>query len=156
MRAPRLLAAAALLLVSGCGTAKPSPIVTLVSGGNSVNSEAVLYCFDGQDPDDQDCRVEEGKVPEVIRVQPGEQVGIDVDKALADENWVVVLRPQGGAPGEDGQPQEQASPIQDEHYFSFVPQFAGGAPLELEVRKLAGEDAGSDQVGLWSFVLAPR
>ena len=161
MRAPRLLAAAALLLVSGCGLEKPSPIVTVVSGGNSVNSEAVSYCFEGQDREKEPgtegaCRFEEDRKPEVVRVQPGEQVGVDVEKDLADGNWIVVLMPQGGAPGEDGQPQEQASPVQDEHYFSFVPQFSGGAPLELQVRKLDSDQPDAGSTGVWRFVLAPR
>ena len=156
MRAPRLLGVAALLLVSGCGLEKPSPIVTVVSGGNSVNSEATLYCFEGQSPEGQDCRVDEGSVPEVVRVQPGEQVGVDVEKTLADGEWVVVLSPQGAPPGEDGQPQRQASAVQDEHYFTFNPQFEGGRPLDLEVRLLQEGKPEAPPTGVWRFVLAPR
>ena len=163
MRAPRLLAAgtaAASLMLSGCGLEKPSPIVTVVSGGESTHSEATSWCFEGQDPEqepgsEEGCSFEESR-PELIRVQPGEQVGVDVEKTLSDRSWVVVLRPQGGGTDQQGQPQEQASPIQDEHYFGFVPQFEGGAPLELQVRSLASDRPDSAVTGVWRFVLAPE
>ena len=162
MRAPRLLAvgpAAAALLLSGCGAQKPSPIVSVVSGGQFVHSEATSWCFEGQDPAQEPdtgkgCSVEEER-PELVRVRAGEQVGVDVDEALSDRAWVVVLQPQGApGPGEQ-QPQEQASPVQDEHYFGFVPQFQGGRPLELQVRSLASDEPGAAVTGLWRFVLAP-
>lgn len=161
MRAPRLLAAgtaAASLLLSGCGLEKPSPIVSVVSGGEFTHSEATSWCFEGQDPEQEPgskagCSFTESR-PELIRVRPGEQVGVDVEKALSDRAWVVVLKPQGGSSGE--QPQEQASPIQDEHYFAFVPQFEGGAPLELQVRSLASDRPDAAVTGVWRFVLAPE
>ena len=163
MRAPRLLAAgtaAASLLLSGCGLEEPSPIVSVVSGGEFVHGEATSYCFEGQDPSveagsEKGCTVDAAKRPELIRVQAGEQVGVDVEKALSDRAWVVVLRPQGPTDPAK-QPAEQASPIQDEHYFGFTPQFDGGAPLELQVKSLASDRPGAAVTGLWRFVLAPE
>ena len=160
MRAPRLLtagtAAASLLLLTGCE--KPTPIVSVVSGGDFEHTEATSFCFEGQDPkaepgSAEGCSFEE-LAPKLIRVQPGEQVGVDVSKELSDNAWVVVLRPQGAAEGQ--QAQEQASPVQDEHYFAFTPQFEGGAPLELQVRSLTSSEPGAAVTGVWRFVLAPR
>lgn len=161
MRAPRLLGAgtaAAALLLSGCSSLQePSPIVSVVSGGEFVSSEATSYCFEGQDPTKEPgskgaCSFEQSS-PELLQVRPGEQVGVDVSKALADAAWVVVLRPQG--PTQDGQPpQEQSSGVQESHYFTFEPGFSGG-PLELQVRSLASNAPDAQVTGVWRFVLAP-
>lgn len=164
MRAPRLLAAgtaAASLLLTGCaGLEKATPIVSVVSGGEFEHTEATTFCFEGQDPavepgEKGDCSFEELR-PKLVEVQPGEQVGVDVAKDLSDGAWVVVLRPQGGGAGQDGQPQEQSSAVQDEHYFTFVPQFDGGAPLDMQVRLLESDDPGARVKGVWTFVLAPK
>ncbi len=161
MRAPRLLtagtAAASLLLLTACE--QPTPIVSVVSGGKTVHSEATSWCFEGQEPSaepggESGCSIDEGLAPELLRVQPGDQVGIDVSRELSDSAWVVVLRPQVGSDGQ--QAQEQASPVQDEHYFAFAPQFDGGVPIEMQVRSLASADAGAAVTGVWRFVLAPR
>lgn len=161
MRAPRLLAAgsaAACLLLTGCsGLEEPSPVVSVVSGGESEHSEATSYCFEGQDPTEEPgskggCSFEESK-PKLLTVRPGEQVGVDVSKPLADAAWVVVLRPQGASP--DGQqPQEQSSGVQTGHYFAFEPGFSGG-PIELQVRSLADDAPDAQVTGVWRFVLAP-
>ncbi|MCW2606162.1 MAG: hypothetical protein JWO60_855 [Frankiales bacterium] len=161
MRAPRLLgagAAAACLLLTGCSSLEePSPIVSVVSGGEFVHSEATSYCFDEQDPTKEPgsegaCSFEE-RAPELLNVRPGEQVGVDVSKQLADTAWIVVLKPQGAGP--DGQPpQEQSSGVQDDHYFTFEPGFSGG-PVEMQVRSLASSAPDAQVTGVWRFVLAP-
>ncbi len=159
MRAPRLLAAgaatASLLVLTACE--QPSPLVTVVSGGQSVNDEATSYCFDGQDASKQPgtpggCSFDERK-PRLVRVQQGEQVGIDVSKEISDKAWIVVIAPQGG---QAEQQQEQASAPQDEHYFTFTPQFQGGTPLDLQVRSLASDAPNAQVTGVWRFVLAPK
>ncbi len=161
MRAPRLLGAgtaAACLLLTGCSNLdKPSPIVSLVSGGSFAHSEATSYCFDGQSPSVEPgskggCSFTE-RTPELLQIRPGEQVGVDVSKQLADAAWVVVLKPQG--PGPDGQPaQEQSSGVQNSHYFTFEPGFSG-VPVELQVRSLASSAPDAAVTGVWRFVLAP-
>ena len=132
--------------------------MSVVSGGSSVHGQAASFCFDGQDPtlepgSPKSCSVEPAR-PELLRVRAGEQVGVDVDQEISDRAWVVVLRSQGRA-ASGQQPPEQASPVQDEHYFGFVPQFEGGAPLELQVRSLASDRPGAAVTGIWRFVLAP-
>lgn len=158
MRVSRTLAVGAVsaALLSGCGLEEPTPIVSVVSGGDFEHSEAVSYCFEGQDPSLQPgaegaCSFHE--VPaDVVRVQPGAQVGVNVGKEIAEEAWVVTLQPVGAT----GQEQGQASPVQDGHYFAFVPQFQGGQPLELQVRALESAEAGADITGIWRFILAPE
>lgn len=162
MRPPRLLAAgtaAASLLLAGCsGVDKPTPIVSVVSGGRTVHSDATSYCFEGQDPkkqpgSDGGCSFAQS-TPKLLEVRPGDQIGVDVSKEVADTAWVVVLRAQSA--GADGaQPQEQASPVQDSHYFAFSPQFTDG-PLELQVRSLASTAPNAQVTGVWRFVLAPK
>jgi hypothetical protein len=161
MRAPRLLAAgaatASLLTLSACQ--QPSPIVSVVSGGKTVHDEAVSYCFDGQDPAKQPgekgaCRFSE-RSAQLVRVRPGDQVGVDVAKPLADGAWVLQVTSQ--APGQDGQPsQPRTSEVQDSHYFSFDPAFENGAPIELQVKSLASTKPNAAVTGVWRFVLAPQ
>lgn len=162
MRAPRLVAAgtaAASLLLAGCNLQKPSPLVSVVSGGHVTHAEAASYCFDGQDPKKEPgsaggCTLDATSTPPVIRVRPGDQVGVDVAKALSDTAWAVTLRSQH--PGADGQqPQEQSSPVQDGHYFAFSPGFDGG-PVDLQVRSLASSKPGAQPTGVWRFVLVPQ
>ncbi|MCW2776553.1 MAG: hypothetical protein JWN17_278 [Frankiales bacterium] len=161
MRAPRLLAAgaatASLLTLSACQ--QPTPIVSVVSGGKTVHDEAVSYCFDGQDPSKAPgtsgaCRYTK-LAPQLVRVRPGEQVGVDVSKEVADGAWVLQVTSQ--APSADGSPaQPQTSGIQDSHYFTFAPSFENGAPIELQVKSLASSAANAQVTGVWRFVLAPK
>ncbi len=146
--------AASLLVLTGCE--QPTPLVSLVSGGTFVKAEASSWCFDDQDPSKQPgsdgaCTFTE-RTPQLLKVRPGDQLGIDVDKALAENGWIAVIRPQTG--GE--QAQESASPVQDdEHYFTFNPQFESG-PIELDVRALSAPRDDAQVVGVWRFVLAPE
>jgi len=144
-----LSAGAALLTLTGCQ--KPTPIVSLVSGKQSVHSDATIYCFEGQSAQQQNCRTDVGR-PTPLEVKVGQQVGIDVAKQLADAGWVVVL------PGNDQDPSnDQASGKQDSHYFAFTPQpslFDNG-PARLEVRMLDDGRTDAPTVGNWQFLLVP-
>jgi hypothetical protein len=148
---PGLLAGltAALSLVALTGCSKPTPIVSVVSSGHTVHSDATLFCFAGQSIAKKDCRTEEGKVPTIVKVKPGQPVGIDVSKELTKSGWVVVLPAQG-------QGQDQSSGKQDSHYLSFTPQFTPAAPqVDVDVRMLDHGDASKPTIGLWRFVLVP-
>ena len=142
---------AAVCVVGLTGCQKPTPIVSLVSGGNSVHADATIYCFDGQSAQQQNCRTDVGS-PTALPVKVGQQVGIDVSKKVADAGWVVVL------PGADQDPSnDQASGRQDSHYFAFTPQpelFANG-PARLEVRMLDNGRTDAPTIGNWQFVLVP-
>lgn len=153
MRAPRLLlVAASAALLAGCGLQKPTPTVVVVSGSSQAHSEAVSYCFPGQRPEvppgsPGSCYYDQTTAPKLVQVIPGNQVGIDVGKELADSGWVITLQSQ-----QQGS-QPQSSGVRTGHYFAFTPPFQDG-PLELQVRKLASPT--SQQVtGVWRFVLAP-
>jgi hypothetical protein len=140
---------AALSLVTLTGCSKPTPIVSVVSSGDVVHTDATLFCFAGQSIANKDCRTDAAKVPKVVRVKPGQPVGIDVSKELATSGWVVVL------PGQ-GQGQDQSSGKQISHYLSFTPQFTQQAPqVDLDVRMLDHGDATKPTIGLWRFVLVP-
>lgn len=141
-----LTAAVSLVALTGCQ--KPTPIVSMVSGGHTVHSDAAVYCFPGQSAAAQNCRTH-GTSPTVLKVKVGQQVGIDVSKKVADAGWVVVL------PGDDNDPSnDQASGKQDTHYFAFTPQFQSG-PLRVEVRMLDHGRTDAPTVGNWQFVLVP-
>ena len=135
-------AVGALLALSACE--KPAPIVTVVSGGQSVYAEANTWCFEGQTP--PDCAERETGSTS-IPVRAGETVGVDVDKELADGGWYLEL----SAPGGDQQPQR--SEPQEGHYFSFTaPSLAAGSTLDLMVYAV-GE--GEEPLGEFSFTLTP-
>jgi hypothetical protein len=153
MNARRLLASAsavgALLALSACE--KPVPIVTVVSGGESVYTEASTWCFEDQDP--PECAERDSGVTEVA-VRGGDTVGVDVDKELVDRGWYIELAEPEGQAAEGQQPsQPQRSEPQDGHYFTFTaPNLPSGSELLLNVRAL-GE--GEDPTGEWSFRLTP-
>jgi hypothetical protein len=77
-------------------------------------------------------------------------VGIDVSREIRDAGWVVVL------PGDDEDTSnDQASGLQDEHYFLFTPPLEG-KPLPVEVRMLDHGRTDAPTVGVWRFVLVPK
>jgi hypothetical protein len=85
----RLIAAAsaALALAALTGCEKPAPLVTVVSGGESVYSEAAVFCFEeGQTLQSKQCAKRATKAPR-LAVREGERIGIDVDEELKDRGW---------------------------------------------------------------------
>jgi hypothetical protein len=144
----RLLAATsagfALAALTGCE--KPAPLVTLVSGGQSVYTEANVYCFE------EDKTIEGGKCaeraqgPTRLEVRPGERVGVDVGKDLVERGWRIQL-----GPGDDA---DNVSPVlEEQHYFTFT---APGLPEEgaaLTVFTVNDEEA---TTGRWLFQLVPK
>jgi hypothetical protein len=137
-------AVGALLALSACE--KPAPIVTVVSGGESVWTEASTWCFEGQTGDE--C-AERATGTTRLPVRAGETVGVDVDKELADGGWYLEL----SAPGAEGEQQPQRSEPQEGHYFSFTaPSLTQGSSLQLDVRAV-GE--GEEPRGQFRFELVP-
>ena len=133
----------ALLALSACE--KPAPIVTVVSGGSSVYTEASVFCFDEEQTlDSGECAQRETEVTE-LAVRPGERVGIDVDGELADRGWQLVI-----ADPQDPQ-RTQASGTITDHYFPFTaPGIAPGGQLLLTVRTVDEQDS---PTGEWQFAL---
>ena len=148
----RLLASAslagALLALTACE--KPAPIVTVVSGGESVHTEANTWCFEGQTP--PDCAERAEGVTE-LPVRGGETVGVDVDGEVAERGWYLELSEPEGQ-GQGGQPQR--SEVQTGHYFAFTaPNLPVGSALRLTVRALS-EGEQPEPSGTWQFELTPR
>ncbi|GAC1439976.1 MAG: hypothetical protein NVSMB55_03050 [Mycobacteriales bacterium] len=152
----RLLAglSAAISLVALTGCSKPTPIVSVVSGGTTAHTEATLYCFSGQTIAMKDCRTDTTHGPTVIKVKPGQPIGIDVSRELVTAGWVVVLPAGGQGQGQAGQ--DQSSGKQVTHYLSFVPQFSQQSPqVAIDVRMLDHGSESRPTIGLWQFVLVP-
>lgn len=142
-----LTTAVSLVALTGCS--KPTPIVSLVSSGHTVHTDATLYCFSGQSIQKRNCRTDETKTPTVLKVKPGQPVGIDVSRDVQRAGWVVVL------PGANGS-QDQSSGRQESHYLAFTPQFTPQSPqVTLDVRMLDHGSESKPTVGLWRFVLVP-
>lgn len=146
----RLIAAAsatfALTALTACE--KPAPIVTVVSGGESVYSEATTYCFDeGQTLAAGGCAERPAEV-EVLETRQGERIGIDVDKELVERGWQLEIV-------DPADPQRtQASSTITDHYFPFTaPGIAPGSRLRLTVRTV---DAQDQPTGEWQFELVGR
>lgn len=142
----RVVAVAGMLLALGglTGCEKPTPLVTVVSAGDSVHREATTFCFEGQSPEQRNCR-QDDSAPPVLLVRPGDIVGIDVDKDLAESGWYVAVN-------------RQRTAILDEHYFRFTPggqDFQQGR-LRLEIHAVEGEGDAARDVGVWFFDLVPR
>jgi hypothetical protein len=126
------LAVAALALV---GCTKPTPAVTVQSGGVSLRSEAVNYQLDGKTVTNR------GGV-KVLTVRPGDRVNISVDRETANAGWVVLLAGQ------------KISPLltDDQHTFSFqAPGFAGGSDASLAIFQQPPN--GGPAAGSWIFTL---
>ncbi|MEX2289804.1 MAG: hypothetical protein WD794_05690 [Mycobacteriales bacterium] len=147
----RLLAAASATFALAALTAceKPAPLVTVVSGGESVYAEAVAFCFDeGSTLDSGTCATRhEGATR--LSVRAGDKIGVDVDKELTDRSWQLTLVD----PNSPDSPQTSPT-IVDNHYFSFTaPGLAPGGRLMLVVQTL---DPAQQPTGEWQFELIPR
>jgi hypothetical protein len=143
MRARPLATAAvgATLLLGLTGCEKPTPGVTVSSGKRSVHIESTTFCREGQSIADNDCVTHPDRSA-LIRVKAGEQVGIDVDKSIAEHGWVLVATASN-----------ETSPVQDAHHFSFTPQFNQGPIFDLEVRSLDRVADDARPTGFWRIRL---
>jgi hypothetical protein len=140
------IAGAAVVALTGCE--RPAPIVTVVSGTTSEWKEADVYCFEGQSLEDDDCASRaSGSVR--IEVSPGERVGVDVSKAVAERGWFLEL----SRPGGEAQT-ESSDRLVDEHYFSFTPR-VGADGLRLTVKTLGDAGPRGPHSGEWTFDLVP-
>lgn len=134
---------AGLVVFSLTACEKPSPLVTLVSSGNTVYSEAKVYCFEGQSVQQANCAGREEQVKE-LRVRSGQPIGIDVDKEVVERGWLIEVG--------EGEQAQQSSVFVDDHYFSFGLPLQPGNRVPLTVRTVGGADPQSP-TGEWSFVL---
>ena len=146
----RLLAAAsatfAVTALTGCE--KPAPIVTVVSGGTSVYTEASTFCFEEGATLDSDGCSQRAAEPTRLAVRPGERIGIDVDRELVDRGWTLEI-----ADPQDPERTQGSTTISD-HYFPFTaPGIAQGGMLMLTIRTV---DEANAATGVWRFELVNR
>lgn len=143
--AQALVVGASVLLLTSCE--KPTPMVSVQSGKSVDHVQAVCWSFDDAAAPLSTCnrytspgalKAHEG----VVKVHPGDQVGISVDPDVTAHGWVAVI----------GQQQLSATKVTDT-YYKFGPvgdrDFAHG-PLEMKVYAYA--DKGATR-GLWVFRL---
>ena len=143
MHARRLATAAlgASLLLGLTGCEKPTPGVTVSSGTHSVHVESATYCRDGQSAAQQNCVEHLGRVG-IIKVKTGNEVSIDVDNAIAKHGWILVDADANAR-----------SEVQDEHHFSYTPDFRSGPIVHLEIRSLDKVSNDAQTTGIWKFQL---
>jgi hypothetical protein len=134
-------ASGALLLMSLTGCQKPTPGVTLSTGTHSVHVESTTFCRDGQSAASRNC-VEHLTRTTIVRVKQGDAVGIDVDRTLAEHGWILVDADANAR-----------SDVQDEHHFSYTPDFRAGPVIHLEVRSLDRVADDARTTGVWKFQL---
>lgn len=136
-----VIAAATLLLLGLAGCQKPTPSVTVTSGRSSTHTEATTFCREGQSVVKQNC-VEHLDRVGIVRVKAGERVSFDVDGELAENGWLLVDTDRQARSG-----------VQDEHYFSYIPDFGAGPIIKLEVRSLSRPADNAVVTGVWRFEL---
>ena len=130
------------IALTGC--TKPSPAVSVVSGTNFVNEEALCWDFN-VDEAGLNCKNLATNLEDALPSAPsipsteGSTVGISVDPVVAEEGWTAFF---------NGQPLSQ-SPITETYYRFTVP---AGATLNAEGIPLAVASIGNNQMrGLWLF-----
>jgi hypothetical protein len=145
----RLLAATstALALAALAGCEKPAPLVTLVSGGQSVYKQANIYCFEeGVTVDSGEC-AQRADGATRLEVRRGETIGVDVGKDLVERGWRVQV-------GSGTAEQVQASDVlEDQHYFTFTAPNLPAEGVPLVVVTVDEDDAST---GEWLFQLVPE
>jgi hypothetical protein len=148
----RLIAAvsAGVAVASLTGCERPAPIVTVVSGTNSEWKEADLFCFEGQAFEAGDC-AQRAEGPIELPVAPGQQVGVDVSKAVVERGWFIEL-----SASEGGGEAQQSEVFEDEHYFAFTAPQLGEQGLRLTIRSLGEQGEGGPPSGEWTFDLVPK
>ncbi|WP_131764705.1 hypothetical protein [Candidatus Protofrankia californiensis] len=132
-RRPVVLCLLGALVVVLTGCDRPTPLVTLQSGGNFVKAHAAQYDHDGAVIRDA------GYQAPVLHAVPGSTVNIDVAKSIADKGYFLASN--------DTRISEL---ITEEHYRLTVPDGRG----EVNLTIFQAPHAGSDQAsGSWPFRL---
>jgi len=146
------LGAGILLLAAGCQ--KPSPAITLVSGGHSTHFEAQQWCRGGKVlVSGNECPGTGPKVLEIVRAAGGDQVGVDVDSDLAEHGWYLF----------DNDTDQPVLGISTSHYRTFPADFSRSkvtGVAQLEVRTVDHVPTSATDVakvtGQWVFQVVAR
>jgi hypothetical protein len=122
-------------LLTGCQ--KPTPGVTLQAGSRVVRADATAYVRDGK-------QVRSDGAVKVLQTYPGSQVGIDVDRSIADHNWSVHITTRSSGATTFDSPNLRGT----YHYFFEV----GSQTTDVVVSQLGADGS---PVGLWAFSVQP-
>ena len=143
----RLLAASSsmLALTALTGCEKPAPLVTLVSGGKSVYTEANVYCFEEDKTLEDDC-AERAQGPTRLEIRPGAPIGVDVGKELVERGWRVQF-------GSGNDPNNLSPVLKDKHYSTFAVQELPAEGAAFTIYTVNEEEA---TTGRWLFQLVPK
>ncbi|MFF1559906.1 DUF2771 domain-containing protein [Streptomyces sp. NPDC058279] len=139
---------AGLLLLSACGSAKPTPLATVTVGSSSVSSESACRPAGGEEltvERVQSC-LANAKNAKTIEYGRGDtlRLGVEPDVVKDDKKWQAVL---------DGQPITEPS---SNTYRSFqgADVFATGGQGEAPASKMLGfvqVDASGKPLAVWTF-----
>ena len=135
-----LSAGSLLFALTACE--KPAPIVSIVSSGTSIYTEAQVFCFEGQSLAEANCARRATEVKQ-LTVRPGQPVGIDLSKEVAERGWVYEI-------GECDRKQ-QSEVRTDDHYYSLQLSIGSGVRVPLIIRTVDVENR--VPTGEWAFVL---
>jgi len=139
-----------ILLTAACQ--KDSPGITLVSNGTSTHFEAQQWC-EGKAVllTGTECPGTGPSHDEVMRVRDGDQVGIDVDKALTSPGWYLY----------DVDAKQNVTGVRTDTYYALANVLFQGRPvagvIHLEVRTVDHAPTSSTDIprvtGQWKFDL---
>lgn len=130
------LVAVGFLTLTGCD--KPSPTVTVFSGGSSTLAEAQCWSRSDAPVNTAACSSED-RVGS-IKVRANQTIGISVDSKIADKGWLVAI----------GQSQLVRAPI-TKTYFRFQLSSADLASGPLRLQIVAIDKTGKAPLGRWQF-----
>ena len=131
-----------LALTACSGLEKPAPIVSIVSSGTSLYTEAQVFCFEGQTLAEANCARRATEVKE-LKVRAGQPVGIDLSKEVAERSWIYEIG--------EGEQRQQSEVRVDDHYYSLQLSIGSGVRVPLVIRTVDVEN--QVPTGEWQFVL---
>jgi hypothetical protein len=134
------------IALTGCE--KPTPLVTLVSGSTSVNSEAVCHAEGKKLVDLSQCLDRPAR--EAIDVTAGNSFSVGVDKEIADKGWYLYIN---GRPFND-------EPIKKTFLSSAELTLPSGIAKDAQpflIQIIQGPNAEQTGAkGVWSFEVKPK
>lgn len=148
MRRVHVLGLAALgvasLTLTGCE--KPAPSVSVFTGTETVNSEALCWAFDSDQLSPGQCAQEilQGQTTTGVQslpATPGNTVGISVDPVVAESGWNIVIGGQSLS----------ETPLTTTYFRFTLPLQLGTQPLPLQI--VSGQN--TKIRGVWIVALTP-
>ncbi|KJE22220.1 hypothetical protein FF36_03483 [Frankia torreyi] len=134
---PRLAAITAAIVAVGLGVAgcdRPTPLVTMESGGDFVKTNAAQYLRDG-------ALIQQTVSPPHLDARPGGSLNIDVPTSVADRGYFLSVNNQ-----------RITETISDTHYRYLLPNVQG--TVNLVVFAAPTDPKSTTASGSWPFVVS--